>query len=212
MATGSNVQTTDLDVSGMTCAACQANVQRALAREPGVTDATVNLITGQARVVFDPTIVAPSRLIEAIESVGYDASLRNRSVSAVSAQAEQDRAATREYRDLRVKSTVSAVCGVAAMVISMPLMGNAAATHAHEGTGDPFMQWTMERMTPLVSSMVPWLYTISRVRLTFALFAITAFVMLWAGRRFYVNGGRALAHGAPDMNSLVAVGTGAAFA
>jgi Cu+-exporting ATPase len=43
------------------------------------------------------------------------------------------------------------------------------------------------------------------------LLAITAFVMVWAGREFYTNGLRALVHGVPNMNSLIAVGTGAAF-
>jgi Cu+-exporting ATPase len=62
--------TLDLDVSGMTCAACQANVQRALARQPGVTSASVNLMTGTARVVFDPSLVSPPRLISAVETVG----------------------------------------------------------------------------------------------------------------------------------------------
>ena len=48
--------TADLAVTGMTCAACQANVQRALSRQPGVRTAAVNLMTGQARVVFDPAV------------------------------------------------------------------------------------------------------------------------------------------------------------
>ena len=69
-------QTLDLNVTGMTCAACQANVQRALKRQPGVADAAVNLMTGQARVEFDPSRIQPAQLLEAVENVGYGAELR----------------------------------------------------------------------------------------------------------------------------------------
>jgi len=62
-------------VTGMTCAACQARVQRALRAEPGVSDATVNLVTNSAAVVYDSATVTPQRLIDAVRATGYDASL-----------------------------------------------------------------------------------------------------------------------------------------
>jgi Cu+-exporting ATPase len=58
----------DLQVSGMTCAACQANVQRALARTPGVVDASVNLVTGQARVLVQS--LPAETLVAAVEAIG----------------------------------------------------------------------------------------------------------------------------------------------
>ena len=77
--------TLDLNVSGMTCAACQANVQRALQRQPGVSDAAVNLMTGQARVIFDPSLVQPAQLVSAVEDIGYGAEVPSVEASAVAA-------------------------------------------------------------------------------------------------------------------------------
>ena len=69
----SPTETATLDVGGMTCAACQANVQRALTRKPGVVDASVNLMTGEARVIFDPALIGIPQLVTAVEDVGYEA-------------------------------------------------------------------------------------------------------------------------------------------
>ena len=64
-----------IPVSGMTCAACQARVQRALARQPGVADAAVNLMTNYATVAYDPSRTSPEALVDTIKSTGYGASL-----------------------------------------------------------------------------------------------------------------------------------------
>ena len=199
----SPTETATLDVGGMTCAACQANVQRALARKPGVLDATVNLMTGEARVLFDPALISVPQLVTAVEDVGYEAAPapRNRPL-----------AATFDTRDemgaTGTRAAVALGCGAVAMLLSMPAMAPHAAGH---GPVDPVMAWTAERITPALQAVAPWLYAIPRPALLWTLLVLTAFVMIWAGRRFYVSGVRALMHGVPDMNSLVAVGTGAAF-
>ena len=209
----------------MTCAACQANVQRVLTRQPGVSDAAVNLMTGQARVAFDPALIEPAQLIAAVESIGYGASLPSAESSATAAEQERDAAQLDEFRDLRRKALVSGLLGLAAMFVSMPLMTAAAAAHAHDGVadgvagrvtdgaaaGDPVMQWAMALFDPGLRAAAPWLYAVSPRTLSWLLLVVTASVMAWAGRRFYVAGTRALLHRVPDMNSLVAVGTGAAF-
>ncbi|MBL0178643.1 MAG: heavy-metal-associated domain-containing protein, partial [Gemmatimonadetes bacterium] len=64
-----------LTVEGMTCAACQARVQRALEREPGVASASVNLMMANAAVQFDPAQVTPERLVALVQATGYGASL-----------------------------------------------------------------------------------------------------------------------------------------
>ncbi len=213
----------------MTCAACQANVQRVLTRTPGVADASVNLMTGQARVIFDPGVVALPQLIDRVTTIGYGAQLPPAEQTAIAAQQDRDALQDEEYRQTRLRAIVAGALGVLAMVLSMPLMelapalaaslaaesgagglGHAAAGHAGT-TADPFMQWTMQRMTPALRAMVPWLYQLSWTTLTWTLLAITAVVVAWAGRQFYTHGLRALWHGVPDMNTLVAVGTGAAF-
>src|SRR5687767_9958100 len=96
--------TLDLTVTGMTCAACQANVQRALSRQPGVSQASVNLMTGQARVTFHPGSVEPSQLVSAVEAIGYGAAPIGVEASAVAAHEARDLAQAGEFRDLRSKA------------------------------------------------------------------------------------------------------------
>src|SRR5918994_7026307 len=60
-----------LPVEGMTCAACQANVQRALTAAPGVTKAAVNLMMHEATVHYDPATTDPAKLVDAINDTGY---------------------------------------------------------------------------------------------------------------------------------------------
>ena len=98
--------TADLTVTGMTCAACQANVQRVLARQRGVSSAAVILVTGQARVVFDPAVIQPPQLVSAVEAIGYGAAIPAREASAVAAQEARDREHLAEYRAVVVKAAV----------------------------------------------------------------------------------------------------------
>ena len=67
--------TIEIPVSGMTCAACQAGVQRALQRTPGVVDASVSLMLQNATVQFDPSQTTPTQLVEVIRDTGYEAEL-----------------------------------------------------------------------------------------------------------------------------------------
>jgi Cu+-exporting ATPase len=80
-----------IPVSGMTCAGCQANVQQALARAPGVAQANVNLMTSNATVTFDPEVASPEQLVEAVRATGYGAELPDDSRSSVEEQEAQDR-------------------------------------------------------------------------------------------------------------------------
>src|SRR5438128_426147 len=80
MTSGAGTLTTDtgsctIPVSGMTCAACSGRVQRTLEQTPGVASANVNLMTGAARVAYDPAVTSPERLVETIRSTGYGAEL-----------------------------------------------------------------------------------------------------------------------------------------
>ncbi len=205
-----NVERVTIPVSGMTCAACQGRVQRALAKTPGVVDASVNLMTNNAVVSFDPARVAPNELVARIEKTGYGASLPVAERSAVEEQAAQDSARREEFLELRRKVTVAAVAGVFAMIVSMPLM----SANAHLGMGataDPFMLWSMRVLDPALQRVAPWLYAISPRVVSLTLFAVTLVVMLWAGRHFYTRAWLAFQHRSADMNTLIAVGTGAAF-
>lgn len=199
-----------IPVKGMTCAACQARVQRALQGQSGVTDASVNLMLKNAAVTYDPQMISPMALVEAIRKTGYGAELAAQDQTSFEEQEAQDRAQEEEYRELRYKASLSGVVGVVAMVLSMPLMGLAGAD-VHGPVADPFMRWAMESMTPAIRAVAPWLYTFTPWVLSYALLALTLLVMGWAGRHFYVRAWSAFRHHSADMNTLIAVGTGAAF-
>ena len=64
-----------LAVGGMTCAACQSRVQRALQEAPGVESATVNLMLANAAVRYDPLAISPAQLLATVRATGYDAEL-----------------------------------------------------------------------------------------------------------------------------------------
>jgi P-type Cu+ transporter len=198
-----------IPVSGMTCAACQARVQKVLARQEGVLDASVNLMMHNASVTFDPSVITPDSLVQAIRKTGYGAELAVPDQTAFEEQAERDEAQTEEFVQLRRKAVASGIVGALAMLLSMPLM--AGGNHAHDTVGDPFMQWAMGVLTPGLRGALPWLYDIPASVLSWSLLLVTAAVMFWAGRHFYTRAWAAFRHHSADMNTLVAVGTGAAF-
>ena len=168
-----------LPVEGMTCAACQATVQKALTRAPGVTKAAVNLMTNEATVHYDPAATDPDRLVAAINDTGYVSKLP--SADAPPVDEGHDHASQVEYAALLRKSVVSLVLGGAAM-LSMLLMNDPHAAHASGPSA-----------------------------IVLAQLAATVFVMIWAGSHFYVGAWKSLMHGSANMNTLIAIGTGAAF-
>lgn len=200
----------NIPVTGMSCAACQSRIQSTLQKTPGVIDATVNLMTGTAAVEFDPAATNAAALVESIRSTGYGADVPLAERDAFAEQEAHDLAQENEFQDLRRKALVSGVAGVIAMVASMPLMAFAAHSAGDQG-GDPFMRWAMVSLSPSLSSAIPWLYALPPTVLSYALLFLTLTVMLWAGRHFYTRAWASFRHHAADMNTLIAVGTGAAF-
>jgi Cu+-exporting ATPase len=162
-----------IPVTGMTCAACQARVQRTLASRPGVADASVNLITNTAAVTYDPAVVTPSELVDAVRATGYGAELPVESPDYLRPDQAGDEAERRDAKSLAIRASISVTAGVIAMIVSMSMMSSRIAGYA--------------------------------------LLALTAFVMVWAGGDFYVRAWKALRHRSADMNTLVSLGTGAAF-
>ncbi|MGQ0537763.1 MAG: heavy metal translocating P-type ATPase [Gemmatimonadaceae bacterium] len=199
-----------IPVQGMTCAACQARVQRDLQRTTGVHGAVVNLMTNTAAVSFDPRLVSPSALVETIRRTGYGAEVPVAARSEVDAQRVQDIAQLQTYRRLKRKALISLAAGLVAMALAMPLMTTAAHTGGG-GHADPFMRWTSVTLEPALRAAAPWLYALPPSALQWSLLALTLFVMLWAGRAIYQRAWLALRHRGADMNTLVALGTGAAF-
>ncbi len=199
-----------IPVTGMTCAACQSFIQRTLAGEAGVEEATVNLMLHNATVTFDARVVSPAALVEKIRSTGYGAEMPAAHASVLEEQEKNDEDQLREYRQLRLKAAISFLAGVVAMIVSMPLMSMSTAGGL-ERMSDPFMNWSMRVLDPALRRIAPWLYALSENAIRWSLFALAMLIMGWAGRRFYVKAWSALLHKTADMNTLVALGTGAAF-
>ena len=199
-----------IPVGGMTCAACQAHVEKALTGQPGVEAATVNLMMGSAAVVFDPALIKPEALVDAIRDTGYEAALPTAGQDVVAEQDARDREQDREYRALRLKAVVSGIAGAFAMVASMPLMSG--GDHATHGVAaDPLMDWATRWLTPVVQAVAPQVYQVEPQTLSWTLLGLTVFTMAWAGRQFYARAWTNVRHRTADMNTLIAVGTGAAL-
>jgi P-type Cu+ transporter len=199
-------ESTTIDVSGMTCAACSARVERALKHAPGVTDAHVNLMTAQATVGFDPAATSADRLVDVVRATGYGADLPVPGRSAEEELDQQDAARAAEQVELRRKAALSGVAAILTMLVSMPV--------AHGEAGSAMIDPTVRLMMPLsrvLESVAPWLYTIPGDALRWMLLLVTAPVVFWAGAHFYTRAWAAFRHHSADMNTLIAVGTGAAF-
>src|SRR6185436_6095953 len=112
-----------IPVSGMTCAACSARVQRALEKEPGVEQANVNLMMKTATVSFDAAAVTPARRVDAIKATGYGAALASPDQTAFAEQEARDRDQEREFHELKRKAFASGAVGAAIMIASMAWMG-----------------------------------------------------------------------------------------
>ena len=166
-------------------------------------------MTGTAAIVDDPSTVTPAALVDAVRETGYGSDLPSPVVPPPRSRPSAIAATKLDYHSLRWKALGSLVVATATMVLSMPLM--LASEHAHDTVADPFMQWTMRQLAPPLCAAAPRLFTLDPSWLWYGLLVLTLGVMAWAGRHFYVRAWAAARHGAADMNTLIAIGTSAAF-
>ncbi len=181
-------ETITLPVLGMTCASCQQHVESVLNSTAGVASAHVDLMANRATVVFDPAVAGPEALIGAIRGAGYDAALP-RAGSAVTPTSGDEHSALADR-----KAWVAIAAGAVTMLLAMPL-------DTDMGPLDHFLM-----------DIAPWLYSLPTAPLRWFLLILTALIVAWAGAGIYVNAARALRHGTTNMNTLVSLGTGVAFA
>jgi Cu+-exporting ATPase len=168
----------------MTCASCVRRVEKGLAKVEGVREAIVNLATEKASVTYDPSVVDLHRLTAAVEQAGYKVGVlpapAARSGAAAQAVEPVDKRALerdREIADLKRKSLVSLVIGIAMMVLMFAPLP---------------VEIGMRDLAPL-------------------LLIGATIVQFWAGGIFYRAAWAAARHGGTNMNTLVAVGTSAAY-
>ena len=176
-----------LPILGMTCASCQHHVEEALRSTSGVKSAHVDLIANRAQVDYDPLIATPGALVEAVRAAGYDAVLPRPDAPAQSSSDSLTSGAEH-------KAFATIIAGAVTMLLSMPLgMNEGSLDHALMG-------------------LLPWLFALPPNLLRWFLLILTAALMVWAGRGIYLSAARSLRHGATNMNTLVSLGTGVAFA
>ncbi len=175
---------TTLSVGGMTCAACSSRVEKALAATKGVTHASVNLATERAVIEFDPSLIDVDSLAEAIRDSGYD-------VLDIKGEEDERYAAERDAREverliLRRRLMLAAALTIPIFMLEMvPMMI------------PPLHHWLMS----VVNQQTLWLVS----------FALATGVQFGPGRKFYAQGIAAVRHLSPDMNTLVMLGTSAAY-
>jgi Cu+-exporting ATPase len=176
------IATEELQIEGMTCASCVSRVEKALKAVPGVADAAVNLATEKATVRLLSGTVDMSALEAAVRGAGYE--LRKTRAAEASA-GEEDHRAT-ELRSLRYAVTISAL-------MTLPLFLVEMGSHFIPGVHELIMG------------------TIGMRNNLYLQFALATFVLFGPGLRFFRKGVPNLLRWTPDMNSLVVLGTTAAW-
>ncbi len=172
----------DLAIEGMSCASCVRRLETALKAISGVVDATVNLATEKASVSYFVGATNPSDIEAAVARAGYKA----RSLEAAGAADNESEAREQEMGKLRRSLMLAAVLTLPVFVIEMGSHLVPALHHFVVGTIGQQASWYLQ-------------------------FVAASLVLFGPGLRFFRKGVPALLRGAPDMNSLVAVGTAAAW-
>ena len=169
-------------VGGMSCAACSAHVEKSVAAVPGVREVQVNLLAGSMVVQYDESACDAQKIIRAVESGGYTAALDDGRQQSAQAKSPQ---ADGELREMETRIIVSAVFLIILMYFSMGPMVGLPLPGFVSGTEHAF-----------ALALVQLLLTLPIVLIN---------------RKYYINGFKTLIHLAPTMDSLIAVGSGAAL-
>ena len=175
------VQTVRLNVASMSCASCVGRVDKALAAVPGVKSVTVNLASETATVAYIEGAVQIDELLRAAKEAGYPA-------TPVDAQSHED-TSVRKTEEARALARNTMLAAALALPVFLLEMGAHVVPGMHDLIGRT------------IGHQTSWMIQ----------FVLTTVVLAWPGRAFYTKGFPALFKGAPDMNSLVAVGTSAAY-
>ena len=170
------------NVTGMSCAACSARVEKAVKKVPGVTSCSVSLLTNSMGV---EGTASPAAILSAVQEAGYGASPKNASASKTSdASADLDALADRETPKLKRRLIASLGFLLVLMYFSM----------GHMMWGWPLPHW----------------FDGNHVAMGLVQLLLAGIVMV-INQKFFINGFKGLIHGAPNMDTLVALGSMASF-
>ncbi|OCO99162.1 MULTISPECIES: heavy metal translocating P-type ATPase [unclassified Ensifer] len=179
---GAAEDTIELTIEGMTCASCVARIEKALKTVPGVTEANVNLATERASVRVTRGIATAAALEEAVRVAGYAA-------KRITGDESVDREGEKREQETRKLARSLLLAGVLTLPIFLLEMGSHFIPAVHD--------FVMNN----IGMQESW----------YLQFVLTTLVLFGPGLRFYQKGVPALFRLAPDMNSLVAIGTSAAW-
>ena len=185
------------DVGGMTCAACQAHVDRAVSKLDGVQSVAVNLLAGSMLVDYDPAQVTPDDICTAVDRAGYSASPVSTGTDAAQSGSTQARsgAAHMESPTKKLEAAASAMRTrlIVSIVFLIPLF--------YIGMGH-MLGWPL-----------PGIFTDHTHSMTLALTELVLLIpIVYVNDAYFINGFKSLAHGAPTMDALIAVGATASVA
>ena len=174
---------TKFDVTGMTCAACQAHVEKSVRKLPGVSQVNVNLLQNNMSVEYDDKTLGPEAIIHAVEAGGYGASLPGAKGAAGQKSAVDQ--AKEETRQMKFRLIVSFAFLIPLFYLSMGHM----------------MGWPL-----------PSLFLGNENAITFAFTQLLlSLPVAYVNRKYFINGFKSLFHGSPNMDSLIAIGSTAAI-
>lgn len=176
-------------VTGMTCSACAAHARKAAARVPGVEFSDVNIATEKMVVRFDETQLGFDELRKAVEDAGYGlVDIKPVKAAAEGQQDQAEAARARELFQMRLRLILAVIFAA------------------------PILYIAMSHMFPALKLPLPSFMSSHSFPLTFALVQLVlSLPVIAAGSRFFTVGFKTLLRGAPNMDTLVAIGTGSAF-
>lgn len=171
-----------LDITGMSCSACSSRIEKVVNRMQGVEQMSVNLLKNNAHVTFDESVVDEKAIIARIEKLGFGARVHAANVAAPVPQ--QDTAA-KEMEEMRQR-----------LIGSLLFAGLVFYQHMGRMWGWPLPSFILGQENELINALLQMLWCIP---------------VLFIDRKYFIHGVRNLLSGAPNMDSLIAVGSGASF-
>ena len=171
-----------LDITGMSCSACSSRIEKVVNRMQGVEQMSVNLLKNNAHVTFDESVVDEKAIIARIEKLGFGARVHAANVAAPVPQ--QDTAA-QEMEEMRQR-----------LIGSLLFAGLVFYQHMGRMWGWPLPSFILGQENELINALLQMLWCIP---------------VLFIDRKYFIHGVRNLLSGAPNMDSLIAVGRGASF-
>jgi len=176
------------DVTGMTCSACSSRVEKCVRKLDGMQDVTVNLLTNSMQVEFDDSKLNTNDIISAVTQAGYGASVKadGNNIATVAAPQPRENPMELQMKEMRHRLIVSFVFLIPLMYVSMGHM-----------IGLPLPGFLSGHA--------------GAVNFAFTQFLL-ALPIAYVNRKFYSKGFQTLAHGAPNMDTLIAIGSSAAMA